>query len=124
MCPLRCKIGFHVWDGCRCNLCGKIRDKGHRWVQCKCSLCGNIRDTEHQLEKCRCIICGGNFHDWDIISERYLGHKCEEKEHYGAHTQVMNLYEEWDEYEICKRCKVCLEERTVIDYRNYSEVWF
>ncbi len=46
---LRCLLG-HIWDGCTCSICGKVRDVDHHWDGCKCSKCGKIRNTEHTIQ--------------------------------------------------------------------------
>lgn len=47
---LRCRIGFHKWDGCECELCGSMRNGGHSWNGCTCSKCRKAK------------------HDWIVIS--------------------------------------------------------
>jgi hypothetical protein len=39
----KCKIGLHSWNGCKCSICGKIRDKHHIWGEFKCTICGKKR---------------------------------------------------------------------------------
>lgn len=50
---LRCKIGLHSWDGCKCTECNKVRDEQHDWSQnCeKCSKCGKTRENNHDWSK-------------------------------------------------------------------------
>lgn len=69
---LKCIVGFHSWDGCKCKKCGKIRDKEHEvTADCGiCSKCGQtFSDNEHDWSKdCdKCAICGKkreNQHLW------------------------------------------------------------
>ena len=68
---LKCKLGFHLWNGCKCSVCGKIRDDLHDWKNnCeKCSICGKTRENQHDLSQdCeKCSICGektNNQHVW------------------------------------------------------------
>jgi ankyrin repeat protein len=65
-----CAFGFHNWDGCECDTCGKMRDGGHDWSKdCgKCARCGaerkdarsKTRDVGHDWSKdcTRCAKCG------------------------------------------------------------------
>ena len=45
-----CLFNGHDWSGCKCNRCGRIRQRGHDWEGCKCRICGNTRDFEHDWE--------------------------------------------------------------------------
>ena len=36
---LKCRIGLHSWEGCRCTQCKKINDKLHSWEEFKCIYC-------------------------------------------------------------------------------------
>ena len=40
---------IHKWNGCRCEKCGKIRDKEHDWNGCKCRKCGQTRNEGHDF---------------------------------------------------------------------------
>lgn len=73
---LKCMLGSHSWNGCRCAMCGKSRDVGHDWTNdCqKCAICGLTRTQPHDWRKdcehcscCRAIREGA--HDW-------IGCKC------------------------------------------------
>ena len=44
---LKCLFGYHNWDGCKCTVCGKTRDKGHVFNGCTCEKCGKV---EHEYE--------------------------------------------------------------------------
>jgi hypothetical protein len=57
---IKCLLGFHDWEGCKCSLCGKIRDEQHDWTKdCeKCSVCGKTRKNQHDWSGCKCAICG------------------------------------------------------------------
>jgi hypothetical protein len=41
---IKCILGFHEWNGCKCTKCNKTRDEGHELIStpsgCKCSQCG------------------------------------------------------------------------------------
>lgn len=52
----------HQWVGCKCEICGKIRSKGHLLDGCTCTICGN---DQHSLRRCVCEVCGLEFHDLD-----------------------------------------------------------
>ena len=62
----------HIWVGCKCSSCGKVRDEQHNWNGCICSRCGKRRDEQHDWNgiKCRrchrerddiCDKCGGKY---------------------------------------------------------------
>ena len=46
---IKCKLGFHNWDGCKCTDCEKIRNEQHDCLKdCeKCSKCGLIIEKQH-----------------------------------------------------------------------------
>jgi hypothetical protein len=116
---IRCCLGIHSWNGCRCSRCGAIRDKGHdwskncercrtcskarpnhhKWTGCKCSTCGILRNAEHHWEGCRCSTCG---------IKRDEGHRLE----HCFCTICGKLRHTWDG---CK-CLSCGETRTT-DHR-------
>ncbi len=58
---LKCRLGLHSWDGCKCADCERTRDEGHDWlINCeKCSKCGKTRNNQHDWTKdCeKCIKC-------------------------------------------------------------------
>jgi hypothetical protein len=37
---LKCRLGIHEWNGCRCSRCNKTREHGHEWDGGRCSGCG------------------------------------------------------------------------------------
>lgn len=41
---VKCKLGFHEWDGCKCSKCAKARDRNHTWSGdgVTCAKCGNL----------------------------------------------------------------------------------
>jgi len=51
---------FHKWNGCKCEKCGKTRDKNHRWDLCKgiCIVCGSKCAEQHEWDGCKCQKCG------------------------------------------------------------------
>ena len=56
---LKCKLGFHSWDGCKCTECYETRDKKHNWNGCVCSTC---LIENHSLNGCICTKCKVEFH--------------------------------------------------------------
>jgi hypothetical protein len=87
---LKCKIGLHSWNGCKCSDCDKTRDKqhdwskdceictkcglhrieAHKWHGCKCTVCSKTRNEHHFLSNdcTKCTMCGktiDNKHEWD-----------------------------------------------------------
>lgn len=59
---LKCNLGIHAWMGCKCTVCGKIRNEGHDWRDdCKvCSCCGTERMAAHSWSWSdgKCLVCG------------------------------------------------------------------
>jgi len=43
---LNCKLGFHSWDGCICNVCSKTRNEKHDYVNDICKICGQGTYTD------------------------------------------------------------------------------
>ena len=41
---MACLFG-HKWNGCKCEVCGKVRDAAHSWDGCVCKTCG--KQTEY-----------------------------------------------------------------------------
>lgn len=100
---LKCKIGIHSWDGCKCTGCDKTRDEQHDWSKdCeKCSKCGKIRDKQHDwskdCEKCSdCSKTRENKHDWSNDCE-----KC------SICAKIRENHHDWDG---CK-CSSCEQTR-------------
>lgn len=93
---LKCLLGLHDWQGCKCRTCGNTR---HVWNGCKCATCGAIRDSDHDWQadcercsqcsqtranahswrrRCKCVTCGKtglDGHQWDKDT---LYRKCRE----------------------------------------------
>lgn len=71
---LQCLLG-HKWNGCKCEVCGAVRDEHHRMVsvpeQCtqQCAICGKTGGTHHNYKKDQntsdyiCVVCGMNKKD-------------------------------------------------------------
>jgi formylglycine-generating enzyme required for sulfatase activity len=57
---IKCKIGLHSWEGCRCSKCDSFRDEQHDWSKdCgKCFKCGIIRKGVHEWHEDKCLKCG------------------------------------------------------------------
>ncbi len=55
---IKCLFG-HKWNGCKCSICSKIRNKEHDWsLDCnRCSICGKTRTKQHDWNGCKCSIC-------------------------------------------------------------------
>ena len=57
----KCLLGFHTWDGCKCQKCNKTRkivEEQHSWTGCLCTKCGASRDTGHTWIEKSCSKCG------------------------------------------------------------------
>lgn len=51
---LKCLLGLHSWNGCKCSKCGKTKDGKHLWIDNKCSICDRkilFRDNRGTLIK-------------------------------------------------------------------------
>jgi uncharacterized protein (TIGR02145 family) len=55
---IKCLIGIHNWNGCKCFKCGKVRNDQHHWKKCMCTQCGKVRNEQHDLKDGLCQICG------------------------------------------------------------------
>lgn len=67
---------FHDWNGCKCTLCGKVRNQEHDWnrIGCKCKRCGMENPEKHIWDKATCTCKGcGKHHDWDGCTCRICG---------------------------------------------------
>jgi len=96
---IKCKIGFHSWNGCKCSDCGKIRNEHHDWRNdCdRCSICGKTRDDYHDWsEDCqKCSKCGKPRevnHSWE-------GCKCKKCK------KTRNEQHDWSKD--CEKCSRC-----------------
>src|ERR1035438_7791905 len=72
---LKCALGSHNWQGCKCSRCGKARDEGHDWSKgCeKCAVCGATRTSAINWQGCKCSRCGRSRdegHDWSKGCEK------------------------------------------------------
>ena len=125
---LKCLIGIHAWEGCKCPECGKTCDKNHNWnADCeKCSKCGKARDAAHTWAGCKCQECGktrDKDHDWKADCEKcskcgkardvahaWAGCKCSKcgKTRDEAHDWTIN----------CEKCAVCGKTRDSVHQWN------
>ena len=115
---------IHKWNGCRCEKCGKIRDKEHDWDGCKCRKCGkkrneghsyiyrsrwkNITGTEKNWCEGECRICGNTLyleHDYQPTDEKCILRctRCGNKIETHDFKPVPGRYAEV--------CSICGEER-------------
>jgi hypothetical protein len=120
---IKCKLGFHNWDGCKCTDCGKIRDEQHDWKGCKCLKCDKTRDEQHDWSKdckkcakcnktsdedhnwngCICTKCAKDEHEWIKDSKYCICAKCGLKQ---KHNWSSEEYMTEDESPLihCLRC--------------------
>jgi hypothetical protein len=142
---LKCKVGIHQWQGCKCLKCGtdrgeghdwskhcelcatcnKTRENVHNWTGCKCKACGNTRDEGHDwsrnCEKCaRCAKVTANAHDWNICKCSKCGHTRNEW-HVWDGCKCTNCGRRRDEGHDFKGCK-CSKCGTVSDM-NRDHDW-
>ena len=115
----KCTFGFHSWTGCKCTICGKIRNEQHNWSKdcercsicgktvehrhswdenCeKCSKCGKTRDNQHvYLKDCeKCSTCGNIIED----KHNWIGCKCSNC------GKIRDEQHDWSKD--CKKCSNC-----------------
>lgn len=69
---IKCNLGIHSWDGCKCTECGKSRDSEHD-VKANCEVCAKCgktfteedHDWSSDCDKCaRCGKTRENQHSW------------------------------------------------------------
>lgn len=125
----KCKIGLHNWNKCKCNECGKTRDKQHEWYGCKCyecgkireeqhdwsndcekcSRCGKTREEQHDWNDCKCSKCGktrDEQHDWSKDCEKCSRCGLKRKKQHkwkGCKCKICGLEHDWNNY-ICTKC--------------------
>jgi hypothetical protein len=100
---LKCKLGLHEWNGCKCSKCGKTRDIGHQWNGCQCSKCYKTRDEGHNWRKdCqRCSVC----HKTRDIEHRWNGCRCSNC------RETRDQDHDWSsDCEKCSRCAMVRRE--------------
>jgi uncharacterized protein (TIGR02145 family) len=98
---IECILGFHTWDGCKCTLCGKTRNKQHDWNKnCeKCFICGKIRENQHKWDvNCeRCSLCK------EIRDKHHIWNGC-------ICSKCFQLRDEQHNWDGCK-CTQCGKKR-------------
>mgnify|MGYP000893329743 CR=1 FL=1 len=120
-----CILG-HKWNGCKCERCGKVRDKEHQWDACRgeCTICRKKCKVEHEYfidpKTCKmtCKKCGHTtgqvYHEWDGCICRRCGATGDYAHDMNGCTcrrcgKVDNRFHEWVMLEgRCEqRCAVC-----------------
>jgi uncharacterized protein (TIGR02145 family) len=119
---LKCKVGIHSWDGCKCSECGKFRDEEHEvsadcgvcsrcgqtfsdaahdWSKdCdKCARCGKTRENQHSwLRNCeKCSLCGKVRSDKHLLKDgacQVCGHGTFHDESDGSIHKVIKIGEQ------------------------------
>ncbi len=105
---LKCKVGIHVWRGCKCASCGKSDNSRHDWkLNCEmCSVCLAVRSHAHHWNGCKCTTCGmtrESGHDWSLDcwecsvcrSKRYFAHDFDGKQTHDGYPPVGG---------VCRKC--------------------
>ena len=127
---IRCRIGLHKWDGCKCPDCFKRRDKKHSWDGCKCTRCGKVRNEEHFWNGCKCTRCGrvrDEGHFWDGCKCTCCG-KVRDKEHFwngctcticGKTRHIWEHTGEESEYDFTEGVDRCTENMCLME-----EFWY
>jgi len=111
---LKCLLGSHKWDGCKCAVCGETRDKGHDCSEdCEiCTRCGKIYPGLPMCHKgcgplkiwagkLQCYTCG-----WKPTEVLILGHDwfhdCQKCSRCGKTRE-----EGHDWLKDCEKCRLC-----------------
>jgi len=132
---LKCFLGLHTWDRCKCQTCGRVRDQEHNWsTDCeKCTTCGTTRLNAHRwgVQDCdKCGTCGttrSNAHDWSkdcekcakcgrasVREHRWSGCKC------AGCAKTRDREHNWSKgYDKCAACRAVSKE-WVVRYREGS----
>lgn len=135
---IKCALGIHDWDGCKCYRCRKTRNRYHRWnngnIGCKCTVCGKKRDKHdaiHQWRGCKCISCDeirDEHHGWHLdCTECPLCHKKSGEQHDWsndcekcskcAQTRI-NEHDWTKNIEVCAICGKGADKGTFTDHRD------
>ncbi len=91
---------------------------GHRFDGCKCTVCGMVRDEQHAFEQCVCIRCGKLQHSYEVVSvETMQGDGCcwdpSQPCIPNCGTPCDNYYDgRRDRHITHYRCKTCGAEKT------------
>ena len=111
----------HKWEGCKCTICGKVRDEQHSWYKdCeKCSKCHKTRIDAHLWEGCKCTNCGktrDDLHDWSMNCEMCsMCHKTRIDAHLWEGCKCTNCGKTRDDLhdwlKDCEKCSRCGKTR-------------
>lgn len=115
----------HDWNGCICRICGERRDKNHNWNGCKCTVCGEVRDEQHTWGGCKCTVCGKQkpvedpSHQWNETGCVCMhcgkqNHSFEVKEYESPGTCI------WAVSEPCTHCSDCSEQPEIMRYEVHT----
>jgi hypothetical protein len=114
--------GLNRDDKCRCIACNNLF---HNWNGCKCTVCGTIRN-EHDIKGCVCQKCGTEFHVFGPIKRNEKCLQYQECEKCGniRKLTVLHDYEIQDDMKkspchIYRKCTNCGE--TIEEYQHDLE---
>ena len=125
---LRCIIGLHHWEGCKCSYCGMQQDKFHNWKGCKCTRCGKIKDEDHLWNGCKCDLCGktrDEDHHWSDCKCNGCG-KTRDEDHLwnGCKCDLCGKTRDEKHNWLKDRCKTCgtMRPKTALDVQLMEAV--
>lgn len=89
---LKCILGFHEWNYCKCTKCGKTRDEQHDWLKNKsnCSICGKTRDVQATHN-----IAFYNAHGLDLTPENARKLAFEQAHKQAAGIHILSDHGDW-----------------------------
>jgi hypothetical protein len=126
---LMCQSGLHKWTGCKCSICGKVRDEDHDWSKdCeKCTNCGKTRPSyyhnwDEDCEKCeKCGKTREHAHNWTMGCMCYGCGKTRDSEHTwkGCNCEVCGKIRD-EGHDWTNDCEKCANCGTI---RSYSHDW-
>lgn len=139
---LKCLIGLHEWNGCKCSACGKARDaqhdwskdceecarcgkrSEHKWDGCTCTVCRKTRDEGHKWDGCRCTTCsetrdeGHTFAD----STSCACSRCGKRRHEREGCKCRRCGMSWHDFSQGVKCSRC-NDMNQAKCRGCGHIW-
>ncbi|MFZ4456308.1 MAG: hypothetical protein ACOYOT_08820 [Bacteroidales bacterium] len=119
---IKCILGYHNWDGCKCTKCGQTRDEQHELSKdCeKCSVCEKSILNRHKWDGCKCSICGKTRDEQHTLSNKFCNKctKCNKLIKDNLNTSfvfggvLLNELHDWNkDCEKCSKCGISRDEQ-------------